>query len=112
MMSTHRLLAVALGTFISFANAQPPTRTYQLHIERQPLVRVLNEFSKQTGLQVIGMIDADSVGRMEAGPLIGRFTAETALEELQTATGMAFRRVNVNTIAVLSPTRVPGKNAT
>jgi hypothetical protein len=112
-MSSNRLFAVALSAVLSSAHAQAPTNAYKLHIERQPLVRLLNEFSKQTGLQVIGMIDAgSSAGTVEAGSLIGQYTAEAALNELRSATGLAFRIVNGNTIAVMSPTRVTEKNAT
>jgi hypothetical protein len=112
-MSFNRLFAVAVSALFSSAYAQAPASAYELHIERQPLVQLLNELSKQTGLQIIGMIDARSTaGRVEAGPLIGQYTAEAALHELRSTTGLAFRLVNTNTIAVMSPTQMPGKNAT
>jgi hypothetical protein len=110
MMSSIRWVAAALLASVSLAHAQG---AYDLSIQRQPLVQLLNEFSKQTGLQIIGMLDADSpAGRIEVGPLIGQYTAEAALKELRSTTGLAFRVVNRNTIAVMSPTQVAGKNAT
>lgn len=110
MMSSIRWVGAALLAVLSSASAQD---AYELHIERQPLVQLLNEFSKQTGLQVIGMLEADSVaGRSVVGPLIGRYTAEAALRELQSTTGLAFRVVNPDTIAVMPPTQVNEKNAT
>lgn len=113
-MSSNRLLVVMMGALLSSAHAraQPPAE-YELHIARLPLVQSLNEFSKQTGLQVIGMIDAGVVAsRAEAGPLTGQYTAEAAMNALLSQTGLAFRRVNIKTIAVMSTARVSQKNTT
>lgn len=112
-MSSNRLFAVVMSALLVAAHAQASANVYELHIERQSLVQLLNELSKQTGLQIIGMIDARSTaGRAEVGPLIGQFTAEAALNELRSATGLTFRLVNTNTIAVMSPTSVSAENAT
>lgn len=100
------LLAAALIVLLSSARAQAPAPVYVLNIERQPLVQLLNEFSRQTGLQVIGIIDVAAAARhAQVGPLIGPYTAEAAMSELQARTGLAFRKVNATTIAVTSPTR-------
>lgn len=108
-MSSNRLLVVIMGALLSSAHAKPPAE-YEFHITRQSLVQSLNEFSEQTGLQIIGMIEAGSAAsRTEAGPLIGQYTAEAAMNALLSQTGLVFRRVNINTIAVMSPARVPEK---
>lgn len=112
-MRSSRIWVAVMGAFLCSAGAQVPPATYDLHIERQPLLQTLNEFSRQTGLQIIGMIDAgSSARRAEAGPLIGQYTAEEAMLALLADTELAFRRVNDNTIAVMSLTGMLEPQAT
>jgi hypothetical protein len=113
-MALNRLRIAVLGAFLCSAGAQVvPPDTYQLHIERQPLVQILNEFSRQTGLQIIGMLDATADTRdIQAGPLIGQYTVEDALRVLLSNTGLAFRRVNATTIAVMPSTHLPETETT
>jgi hypothetical protein len=114
-MALNRLwIAVLSGAFLCSAGAQvaPPT-TYELHIERQPLVRILNEFSRQTGLQIIGMLDTAANARhIEVGPLIGQYTVEEAMRVLLSNTGLAFGRVNATTIAVMPMPTAPETKTT
>jgi iron complex outermembrane receptor protein len=81
---------------------------YTFDIARMPITAMLNEFSKQTGLNV-SLLVSDERKNLVIGPLKGRYTAETALDALLTECGLMFKRVNEETIAVTAVERVPGQ---
>jgi hypothetical protein len=101
-MKNVALLALALSAMISSATAQTLEKQYSLQIERQPLVGTLRELSKQTGLQLVGLLgtNADDQARV-VGPLNGDYTAEAALNELLAQSSLVFKRVNDRTIAII-----------
>ena len=106
-MAARSLLAVLLSAALVPQAACAADR-YSLHIERQPIARVLLDLSKQTQLQIVGMFPA---GQREAsrliGPLRGEFTAEQALQLLFTDSDLTFVRVNANTITVIPKQPIP-----
>lgn len=99
-LPARSLLALVLAAALT-----PPASAadrYSLQIDRQPLVRVLIELSKQTHLQIVGTFPSGAgEGRRLIGPLRGEFTAERALQLLLTDSDLTFVRVNANTIAVM-----------
>jgi hypothetical protein len=98
------LLALALGGMIAPAQAdvQPPQKLYSLQIERQPLVGTLRDLSKQTGLQLVGLLGSNAADEVRlVGPLSGDYTAEAALSVLLAQSSLVFKRVNEKTIAII-----------
>jgi outer membrane receptor protein involved in Fe transport len=71
---------------------------HDLHIDRQPLARALQEFARQAGTQVI-FFSAVTRGS-EAPALNGRFTTEAALRQLLSDTTLTFREIHPNTIQI------------
>jgi outer membrane receptor protein involved in Fe transport len=71
---------------------------YELKIERQPLGQALQEFAKQSGVQII-FFSSVADGR-QAPALNGRYTAAAALGRLLTGSDLTFRELNSKTIEV------------
>jgi hypothetical protein len=100
------LLALALGGMIApalaQADVQAPEKLYSLQIERQPLVGTLRDLSKQTGLQLVGLLGSNAADEARVvGPLNGDYTAEAALNVLLAQSSLVFKRVNEKTIAII-----------
>lgn len=96
------LLASAIVAVAVPALAQTSATQYSLQIERQPLIATLRDLSKQTGLQLVGLLgdDHEEENRL-VGPLSGRYTAEDALDALLAQSDFVFKRVNERTIAIV-----------
>jgi iron complex outermembrane receptor protein len=77
---------------------------HDLRIERQPLARALQEFAKQSGVQII-FFSSIARGR-EAPPLHGRFTTAAALEQMLQDSQLTFRQINTHTIEICLRTAV------
>lgn len=78
--------------------AETGDREHDLRIDRQPLARALQEFAKQSGVQII-FFSSIAQGH-EAPPLQGRFTTAAALEQMLHDSQLTFRQINDNTIEV------------
>ncbi|HEY0681656.1 MAG TPA: STN domain-containing protein [Steroidobacter sp.] len=101
-MAARSVLAVAFSGVLA-PQAVPAADRYPLQIDRQPVVRVLLELSKQTHLQIVGIFPSEpSEGGVLVGPLRGEFTADRALQLLLQDSHLTFVRVNANTVAVMS----------
>ena len=110
------LAARSLLALVCIGALAPPatyaTDRYSLRIDRQSVVRVLIELSKQTRLQIVGTFPSGtSEGGRLIGPLHGEFTAENALQLLLADSDLTFVRVNANTITVMSKPRAPLQTA-
>jgi hypothetical protein len=77
-----------------------PAEEYSFDLARMPITALLNEFSKQTGLN-ISLVVSDDRKNLVIGPLKGRYTAESALDELLGGCGLVVKRVNKETIAIM-----------
>jgi TonB-dependent receptor len=73
---------------------------YKLDIHRGSLNRALRELAIQTGMQVGHFSDAGA-NETIVGPLVGNYMLAEALDALLAGTGMAYRRVNPHTIAIV-----------
>lgn len=97
------MLAAALLAWVSNVAAQSsrPTKLYSLSISRGSLASALDQFSKQTGLQV-GAADLGSSEEenRQVGPLIGRVTADAALAELLDGSDLTFAWEDPYTIRI------------
>src|SRR5882762_7768239 len=90
---------VAAGQTSPSALAAPSA---SLNIPAQPMQRALNEFARQTGLQVV-VRDRDVAPGLNCPAIVGTFTPESALQQLLANSGLSFGYVNEHTIAIRPP---------
>jgi hypothetical protein len=94
------MLAVGLGwALIAAGGAQvePPVR-YHLRIPSQPLDSALQEFARQSGLQVIYF--SGITAGLRAPALDGYYTLETAMQALLADSGLTCRVINSRTVEI------------
>lgn len=106
MKKIHRrsllsLLAVAVLSSSSWAWAQDRAQAVRFDIAAQPVGPALNEFGKQTGLHVV--VDSDLASGMKSPGVRGEFSPDAALSRLLADTGLRYRFVDEDTVAVLGP---------
>ena len=95
-------LAVVLGLVwagffhSSVQSAEVPS--YTLHIASQPLDSALQEFARQTGVQIIFFSYLTDGQRAPA--LDGSYSADAAMRALLADSKLTFRRVNAKTIEI------------
>lgn len=91
------------------ADGGEPAR-YDLQIERLPLGEALQEFAKQSGVQVIFF--SRVTDGLQAPALRGRFTAQAALQRLLGDSRLTFRELNPKTIEIRPMAALDGSEAT
>jgi iron complex outermembrane recepter protein len=92
--------ALAASTAALAGNAE-----YRLNIPEQPLSTALIDVARQSGLQVAGLTDV-ATSRSQVGPLQGNYSIQDAMELLLRASGLSFKMVDAQTVAVYRPTNV------
>jgi hypothetical protein len=97
-------LAVALGLFwlclfCHEAESAAPPRIYTLHIEPQPLDGALQEFARQTGLQIL-FFSRLTEGRRSVS-LDGMYTVDIAMKTMLSGSNLTYRVVNTKTIQIV-----------
>jgi hypothetical protein len=95
-------LVLALGLMWAFlfqgtVRAAEPA-AYTLHIASQPLDSALQEFARQTGVQIIFFSHLTDGQRAPA--LEGAYSADAAMRALLANSNLTFRRVNAKTIEI------------
>ena len=91
------LALVCAGLFSrAICGAEP--EAYMLHIASQPLDSALQEFARQTGVQII--VFSYLTDGQRAPALDGRYTVDEAMKALLAESMLAFHRVNANTIEI------------
>lgn len=83
--------------------AEPSSREVDLHISRQPISRFLQRFSAEAGVQYGYLPTNPAEEWTEIGPLDGRYTIESALNEVFEDTGFSFVWINEGTLSIISP---------
>jgi hypothetical protein len=78
---------------------------YELDIQPQPLGAALQEFAKQSGIQIIFF--SKLTDGHDAPALSGKYTPETALSALLQGTGLTFHQIDSKTIQVEPKTSLP-----
>lgn len=95
---THLALAlVCAGLFPSVTCGAEPV-AYTLHIASQPLDSALQEFARQTGIQVL-FFSSLTDGR-RALALDGTYTVDMAMDALLADSLLTFRWVNAKTLEI------------
>jgi len=87
--------------------AEPSQPDLRLEIDSQPIGAALNEFARQSGLQVF-LSSEDGAGIISPR-ISGTFTAETALDRLLANSGLKYEYISPRTIAVRAAK--PGEGA-
>ena len=96
-----RVIAVTLTSFLILAHAQANGKEpaeFRLNIDAQPLNQALQEFAKQSGIQIVWF--SRVVNGRRAPALEGQFTTEAALNRLLSGTDLTFQPLNEKTIEV------------
>jgi Secretin and TonB N terminus short domain len=88
---------VCVGLFSPAMRGAEPD-AYTLHIASQPLENALQDFARQTGLEII--VFSSLTDGQRAPALDGRYTVEEALRALLAGSMLAYHRVNAKTIEI------------
>jgi len=80
------------------AEVQTEVTAIELRIASQPLDGALQEFSRQSGLQVI-YFSSLTAGIQSPG-VTGKHTVAAALEQLLAGSGLSFRLINARTVEI------------
>jgi iron complex outermembrane recepter protein len=91
------LVLVCAGFFPDALRGAEPA-AYKLHIASQPLDTALQEFARQTGIQIIFFSYLTDGQRASA--LDGTYTVEVAMNALLADSMLTFRWVNAKTIEI------------
>jgi len=95
-------LVAALG--LVFAGLHAPVmrsaepEAYTLHIASQPLESALQEFARQTGVEIL--VFSYLTDGQRAPALDGRYTVDEALKALLADSMLTFHRVNAKTLEI------------
>src|SRR5688572_30610640 len=93
------LVAMAVAWLVGIAPSYgADTTQYELKIEEQSLGTALQEFAKQSGVQVVFL--SRVTDGLAAPEVKGKFTAAGALKLLLSSSELTFRELNPNTIEV------------
>jgi iron complex outermembrane recepter protein len=91
------LALVCAGLFPDATRGSDPA-AHALHIASQPLDSALQEFARQTGIQIIFVSSLTDGKRAPA--LDGTYTIDAAMKALLAHSMLTFRRVNAKTIEI------------
>jgi iron complex outermembrane recepter protein len=92
------VLALLCAGVFSRAMRGAESEAYTLHIASQPLDNALQEFARQTGVQII--VFSYLTNGQRAPALDGRYTVDEAMKALLAGSMLTFRRVNAKTIEI------------
>lgn len=93
--------AIALGLVcaVMWGHVRSDERAvYLLHIESQPLDSALQEFARQTGMQILFF--SDLTEGLHSGALDGRYTMEAGMTTLLSGSKLTWRLINPKTIQI------------
>src|SRR5688572_17041372 len=102
-------LLLLMGTS-AFAAQPERDKKVQLVIEKGSLTSVLEQFSRQTGLQVITQLNVAESKTDEAGPFIGYATPDEAMTTLLRDTDLSFKRQDEYTISIFKTSIEPPRS--
>jgi hypothetical protein len=91
-------VALVCASLFSRAMRRAEPEAYTLHIASQPLDSALQEFARQTGLEII--VFSYLIHGQRAPAMDGRYTVDEALKALLADSMLTFLRVNAKTIEI------------
>lgn len=86
------------GEYSVHAEGQAEAAKIELRIAAQPLDQALQEFSKQSGMQIIFF--ANLTSGLQSPEVTGKYTVADALEQLLAGSGLTFRLINARTVEI------------
>jgi iron complex outermembrane recepter protein len=95
------IVAIAWITRLAAAPSSEPVK-YHFKIDSQPLGTALQQFAKQSGVQIIFFSQVTE--GLQAPALHGSYTIAGALEMLLSGSHLIFRVINPKTIEIYLPT--------
>ena len=95
------IVAIAWITRLAAAPSSEPVK-YHFKIDSQPLGTALQQFAKQSGVQIIFFSQVTE--GLQAPAVNGSYTISGALEMLLSGSHLIFRSINPKTIEICSPT--------
>ena len=98
--SWYWLVVICLSWALDVRAGQQHTETvaFDLRIAAQPLDEALQEFSRESGMQVI-FFSSLTEGILSPG-VRGRYTVAAALKQLLAGSGLSFRMINARTVEI------------
>jgi hypothetical protein len=96
------LVLICAGLFPDPMDGAEPA-TYRLHIASQPLDSALQEFARQSGIQVLFF--SYLTDGLRAPALDGTYTVDVAISALLAHSTLTFRWINAKTIQITPPRR-------
>jgi outer membrane cobalamin receptor len=99
------ILALALSAMEAGAQTKAAERQVELAIEQQSLADALNEWAKQTGLQLVSS-SSEMLNTIVAPRVKGPFTPSRALDELLKGTPLTYVWVSERAVAIQERTQV------
>jgi len=99
-----RNMALAIGVvwscFLCGAAQSAVPKVYTLHVASQPLDAALQDFARQTGLQIV-FFSRLTDGRRSAA-LDGMYTLDAAMTALLSESKLTYRLINPKTVEIVS----------
>jgi iron complex outermembrane recepter protein len=92
------MLCLVLALDGRAAQLEPESRAIELRITAQPLDEALQEFSRQSGMQVIYF--SDLTDGIQSPGVNGKYTVKSALQALLTGSGLSFHVINARTVQI------------
>lgn len=81
---------------------QPSHEPRKLEIAAQPLDDALNEFARQSGLQIF-LLASNDTKRLRSAPVAGVYEPRAALARMLSNTGLRYEEIDSRSIAVVDP---------
>jgi hypothetical protein len=103
------IVAIACITRLAAASSGEPVR-YNFKIDSQPLATALQQFAKQSGVQIIFFSQVTE--GLQAPALNGSYTISGALEMLLSSSHLIFRVINPKTIEIRPATAIDSSTLT
>jgi len=100
-------IAAGLACVLLSGGARLAQNVYTIHIESQPLDTALQEFARQTGLQILFFSELTEGHRSAA--VTGRYTVDSAMTALLSGSNLTYRPINARTIEIVPARRVPSE---
>lgn len=99
ILSVALAVTLALSAMEASAQGKAADRKVELAIEQQSLADALNEWAKQTGLQLVSQ-SSETMNSTVAPKIKGAYTAKGALEELLKGTSLTYEWVGERAVAI------------
>jgi hypothetical protein len=88
------------------AIAEPAPGRLKLSIAAQPISDALNEFARQSGLQVFFLASEQS-RQLVSTAISGTFEPDVALARLLSSTGLSYKYLDARSVAIVDPSAEP-----